>query len=110
MTAGREAASRAPSAAARAATRAGAAHTYRRVLLLSPDFIVDERGRPWLEEVNTNGFMQDFLARQMTDAFRILLGGTDFIDLITSDREYLSVGINKVRKILEKQKQCPSRQ
>jgi hypothetical protein len=53
--------------------------------------------------------ISDFLAKAPED-LRILLGGTDFIDLITSDREYLSVGINKVRKILEKQKQCPSRQ
>jgi len=30
---------------------------YRRVLLLSPDFIVDEAGKVFLEEVNTNGFL-----------------------------------------------------
>ena len=30
---------------------------YRRVLLLSPDFIVDQSGQAFLEEVNTNGFM-----------------------------------------------------
>ena len=30
---------------------------YRRVLLLSPDFIVDDSGVAFLEEVNTNGFL-----------------------------------------------------
>lgn len=30
---------------------------YRRVLMLSPDFIVDDSGQAFLEEVNTNGFM-----------------------------------------------------
>ena len=30
---------------------------YRRVLLLSPDFIVDDSGEAFLEEVNTNGFL-----------------------------------------------------
>jgi hypothetical protein len=36
---------------------ASAASKYRRVLLLSPDFIVDDSGVAFLEEVNTNGFL-----------------------------------------------------
>ena len=30
---------------------------FRRFLFLSPDFIVDGKGRVYLEEMNTNGFM-----------------------------------------------------
>ena len=37
--------------------QSSAAHKYRRVLLLSPDFIVDDSGVAFLEEVNTNGFL-----------------------------------------------------
>ena len=51
--------------------------TYRRFLLLSPDFIVDERGQAFIEEMNTNGFMPGddalFRGQQDTvDALRVL--------------------------------------
>ena len=53
--------------------KAGGAR-YRRVLMLSPDFIVDEAGSAFLEEVNTNGFMvgddELFTAQVASDGFR----------------------------------------
>ena len=54
--------------------------SYKRVLLLSPDFIVDDSGRAFLEEVNTNGFLvgDDELFRAQADTVDLMrLVGAD---------------------------------
>uniref|UniRef100_A0A7S3C5N6 Tubulin--tyrosine ligase-like protein 9 n=1 Tax=Haptolina ericina TaxID=156174 RepID=A0A7S3C5N6_9EUKA len=51
-----------------------AGSTYRRFQFLSPDFIVDNKGRVFLEEMNTNGFMPgDDVLYKMQDDTRSLL-------------------------------------
>jgi len=56
--------------------------TYRRFLFLSPDLIVDQWGRVFLEEMNTNGFMpgDDVLYHMQADTASVvhLLGADGF--------------------------------
>ena len=67
-----------PLAMHREMQRAGA--TYRRFQMLSPDFIVDNKGRVYLEEMNTNGFMpgDDTLYKMQKDT-------TDLLHLLGAD-------------------------
>ena len=55
--------------------RRDAGYSQHEWCFLSPDFIIDSNGQPWLEEVNTNGFIPDFWDREAKGAFNILLPG-----------------------------------
>ena len=57
--------------------RRDAGYSQHEWCFLSPDFIIDANGQPWLEEVNTNGFIPEFWDREAKGALKILLPGKD---------------------------------
>ena len=49
---------------------------YRRIALLSPDVVIDERGTPHLIEINLNGFVPAVMARHVRELFALVSVGT----------------------------------